>query len=123
MKYITGCIDAFWDFNDTLLKKSAYYKDVYGIIPEFKAGMSIGMATVVEIGDFKKEIAYHGNVLNTAARIEGMCNVLNEKLLISKKLYDVIAGEESCYVYAKAAETQLRGKQGITEIYSVHKKS
>jgi adenylate cyclase len=121
MKRITECIDAFWEFNDTLLRKATYYKDKYDMVPEFKAGMSVGMATVVEIGDYKKEIAYHGNVLNTAARIEEMCNVLNEKILISKKLYDVIAGEKSCYTYTKVAETQLRGKQGITEIYSVHK--
>jgi len=121
MKYVTQCIDAFWAFDDELLKRSAYYKATYGIIPEFKAGMSIGMVTVVEIGDIKKEIAYHGNTLNTASRIEAVCNFYNEKLLISKKMYDELIKEKSSYMYTKIAETQLRGKQGITEIYSVRR--
>ena len=121
MKSILECVDAFWAFNDALLKKSEYYKDKYGIVPEFKAGMSIGMVTVVEIGDIKKEIAYHGNTLNTAARIEAVCNMYGEKLLVSKKMYDELVKEDSTYSYAKVAETQLKGKQGITEIYSINK--
>ncbi len=121
MKKVTECIDAFWAFDDELSKKSEYYKDTYGIIPEFKAGMSIGMVTVVEIGDIKKEIAYHGNTLNTASRIEAVCNIYNEKLLISKKMYDEFSKEESSYIYTKIAETQLKGKHGITEIYGIRR--
>lgn len=123
MKNIMECVDAFWDFNDTLLNKSDYYKENYGMLPEFKAGMSIGMVTVVEIGDIKKEIAYHGNVLNTASRIEELCNAYNEKLLVSKKFYDAILNIKSSYTFTKVAETRLRGKQGITEIYSVKRET
>ena len=121
MKSVIECIDAFWAFNDQLFNKSGYYKDKYGIIPEFKAGASIGMVTVVEIGDVKKEIAYHGNTLNTAARIEAVCNIYGEKLLVSKKLHDELVKEKSTYIYTKVAETQLKGKQGITEIYSIRR--
>jgi adenylate cyclase len=121
MKTIMECVDAFWAFDDELQKKSAYYKEKYGIVPEFKAGMSIGMVTVVEIGDIKKEIAYHGNTLNTAARIEAVCNMYGEKLLVSKKMYDELIKEDSSYTYDKVAETRLKGKQGITQIYSIHR--
>ncbi len=121
MKSVTECIDAFWAFNDELVKKSVHYVNNYGIVPEFKAGMSIGMVTVVEIGAFKKEIAYHGNTLNTASRIVDLCHVYSEKLLMSKKLYDEIVKENSNYIYARVAETQLRGKQRTTEIYSINR--
>lgn len=121
MKNILDCVDAFWAFNDELEKKSAYYKDKYGIVPEFKAGMSIGMVTVVEIGYLKKEIAYHGNTLNTASRIEALCNFYKEKFLVSKKMYDEISKRKSGYLFNKIAETQLRGKLGMTEIYSINR--
>ena len=121
MKSVIECIDAFWAFNDTLVRRSGYYQDKYGLVPEFKAGASIGMVTVVEIGDVKKEIAYHGNTLNTAARIEAVCNIYGEKLLVSKKLYDELVTEKSNYIFTKVAETQLKGKQGITEIYSIRR--
>ncbi len=119
IKNILDCVDAFWAFNDELEKKSAYYKTKYGIVPQFKAGMSIGMVTVVEIGYIKKEIAYHGNTLNTASRIESLCNFYKEKFLISKKMYDEITKQNSGYFFKRIAETQLRGKHGLTEIYSI----
>jgi adenylate cyclase len=121
LKSIIQCIDAFWAYNDALLKRSNYYKNTYDIIPEFKAGMSIGMVTVVEIGYSKKEVAYHGNTLNTASRIEGLCNIYSEKLLISKKLYIELIKEKSSYIFEKVAETRLRGKENMTEIYSANK--
>lgn len=123
MNNISECIDAFWEFDDTLSRRSDYYSEKYGITPFFKAGMSIGMVTVVEIGDIKKEIAFHGNVLNTAARIQDLCNIYDEKLLVSKKFYDAALKEKSPYCYAKVAEVQLRGKQGTTEIFSIKRTS
>ena len=41
---------------------------------------------VVEVGSFKKELAYHRDVINTAARIQHMCNTLQSTLLISSDL-------------------------------------
>ncbi len=119
IKSVVQCIDAFWAFSNKLSAKADYYNSKYGIIPEFKAGMSIGMVTVVEIGDFKKEIAYHGNTLNTTSRIVGLCNIYSEKLLITRKMYDEIKKEKSKYLFKKITETKLKGKQGITEVFSV----
>ena len=46
----------------------------YGETPIFNAGMDAGVVTVTEIGDIKRDLAFHGDVLNTAARIQGLCN-------------------------------------------------
>ncbi len=119
MKSIIQSIDAFWAFTTKLINESDYYFKKYGIVPEFKAGMSIGMVTVVEIGRLKKEIAYHGNTLNTAARVVALCNIYGEKLLITKKIYDEFMKVKSKYIFKKITETQLRGKKGTTEIYSI----
>jgi len=32
-------------------------------LPEFKAGLNSGAVTVAEVGEIKKELAYHGNVV------------------------------------------------------------
>ena len=45
-----------------------FYLSHYQVVPEFKGGMDMGLVTVAEIGDIKRDIAYHGNVLNTASR-------------------------------------------------------
>jgi adenylate cyclase len=44
------------------------------------------MVTTGEIGVLKKEIIFTGDVLNTAARIQGLCNQFNVDILISGDL-------------------------------------
>jgi adenylate cyclase len=67
-------------------KRSSYYQDCYELVPQFKAGVHGGMVTAVEIGDIKRDIAYHGDVLNTAARLQGLCNRYDQYLLVSMQL-------------------------------------
>ena len=62
----------------------------YLVIPGFKAGMHVGMATVGEIGILKKEIAFSGDVLNTTSRIQNECNKYNTDLLISEELLNML---------------------------------
>jgi adenylate cyclase len=45
---------------------------------------------VTEVGRHKKEIAYHGDTINTAARIQGQCKPLNADLLISRTLAETL---------------------------------
>jgi adenylate cyclase len=48
----------------------------------------LGDVTVSEVGVIKREIAYHSDVLNTAARIQGKCNEFEAGLLVSEELKD-----------------------------------
>jgi len=81
-----NCINIYYDYMNVIGKRSKYYENKYGMIPEFKAGLSSVYATVAEVGELKKELAYHGDVLNTASRIQGMCNKYKKSLLISEEL-------------------------------------
>ena len=71
------------------------YENNYSISPEFKAGLSEGKITVTEVGDIKREIAYHGEVLHSAARLEKMCNNLNQKLLVTEILASQLPSKNS----------------------------
>jgi adenylate cyclase len=98
--------------------KKDYFLNTYGVFPEFKAGISLGFVTVAEVGELKTEIAYHGDVLNTASRIQGYCNKLNKQLLTSESL----AYELEKYKHIEiqpAGEVELRGKEGKSKIYSI----
>ncbi len=44
----------------------------------------MGKVTAVEIGDIKRDIAYHVDTLNTAARIQSVCNEYNKDFLVSE---------------------------------------
>ena len=61
----------------------------YGIVPGFKASLHIGKVIAVEIGEIKRDLAFHGDTLNTAARIQSMCNEYQKKLLASDVLIEM----------------------------------
>lgn len=112
-----NCLRAYFAFVDQLKSRAEHYHEHYGLVPEFKAGLNVGKITVAEVGGLKTEIAYHGDVINTAARIQEQCNVTGKSLLISEFLYENLQlnGFSSLHV----GEVLLKGKQQTVNIYSV----
>ena len=80
------CVECFLDIQRLLRQKAAYYKEKYGRLPEFKAGLHYGHVMAGEVGVVKREIAFSGDVLNTTARIQSKCNELGVNVLLSEKL-------------------------------------
>ena len=114
-----NCLQAYFAFCRRLRERNSYYKDRYGMIPEFKAGVNIGFATVLEVGEVKREIAYLGDVLNTAARIQGQCKVYNENLMISEALRDRLKTLPGRLSIQPVGNIQLRGRIDAVELYCV----
>lgn len=82
------CIRFFFACKKRFQRRAGYYLSHYGIVPMFKAGVHMGPVSVVEIGEIKKDIAYHGDTLNTTARIQSVCNDYNRDLLVSEYLLE-----------------------------------
>lgn len=113
-----NCVYAFYDFQKSLEEKKEYYTKKYGIFPEFKAGLNSGLVVVTEVGIIKREIAYHSDVLNTAARIQGKCNELSSQLLISKEVKDALIPDKNL-IFEDAGNFELRGKQTVVHLFKV----
>jgi len=113
-----NCLNVFFEFSDILKGKKEYFMSKYGEVPIFKAGMDVGIVTATEIGDIKREIAYHGDVLNTAARLEKKCNEFNEKLIITQNVIDQIQSANG-YNFKLLSDLPLRGKTENIKFYSV----
>jgi adenylate cyclase len=113
-----NCINAFYSFKNQLLKKQAYYLETYNCMPFFKAGLNEGIVTMTEVGKYKKEIAYHGDTINTAARIQGKCNELKQELLISGNLKDKLGITR--FTFDKLDSIALKGKEKKVLIYAIH---
>ena len=96
-----------------------YYEQKYGVIPEFKAGVNVGHVTVAEVGEIKKELAYHGDALNTAARIRSLCGSERKRLLVSEALTGMLTGLEEAFLVESIGGTHLKGKEGTVNLLSV----
>ena len=81
-----NCVGVFFAFEAQRKSRKDYYLEKYEVFPEFKAGLHGGSLMVAEVGFVKKELAYHGDVINTSARIQAECNKHNVTLLLSEKL-------------------------------------
>ncbi|MEO5910815.1 MAG: adenylate/guanylate cyclase domain-containing protein [Pelobium sp.] len=114
------CIDFYFACKDDFLKREKYYLKKHGVLPEFKAGLHYGLVTAVEVGDVKREIAFHGDTLNVTARIQEKCNSLNSDLIISQDLKDFITNTQR-YKFESQGEVPLKGRKKELCIYTVTK--
>lgn len=84
------CLAFYFGCKRQFQNRTKYYMTNYGFLPDFKAGAHTGRVTAVEIGEVKRDIAYHGDTLNTASRIQGVCNDYGKSFLVSKFLLDKV---------------------------------
>jgi len=116
----SNCIECFFEIQDTIKNASQSFIEKYGIVPEFKAGVHVGNTVAGEMGIIKREVVYSGDTLNTAARIQSMCNLFGEKLLISKELYDSLSLNEK-YSINEIGEQSLKGRTAKVLLYGIKK--
>ena len=111
-------IMAFFSAKELLKAKEEKYKNEFGIVPEFKAGIHGGKVSTGQIGTIKKDIVFSGDVLNTAARIQSLCNTYNSELLVSQWIIE--HSRLSDYLRVKEiGHLQLKGKTEEVKVYSI----
>lgn len=113
-----NCLKFYFHFRKALYKKYDYFVNKYGFIPEFKTGMHKGVVTVIEVGDIKREIAFHGDTINTAAHIQSVCNKYNRSFLISDSLQYKLS-DCTDFRITFVENVKLKGKNEPLAIYSV----
>ena len=114
-----NCLRAYFSFEASIQRRARYYFDKYDLVPVFKAGVNAGLVMVAEVGVVKKEIAYHSDVLNTAARVQGYCNKLGHRLLMPAAMKDFLGELPPGLSCTYAGTVPLRGKTGEVGLYAV----
>jgi adenylate cyclase len=113
-----NCLNCFFSMKRTLKIQQDKYERKYGLLPGFKAGLHYGTVTAGEIGSLKKEIIFTGDVLNTSARIQGLCNQFGADLLVSEDLIKVLHLPAS-YTITTVGETLLKGRSKPMELFAI----
>src|SRR6056297_2557122 len=113
---------AYFAFTRVIHKRRRYYHRKYDIIPKFKAGIHAGKVMVLQVGQIRRDISYNGDTLNTAARIESMCNEYRQEVLISGDLYEQIKDKKK-FTFKNVGNIKLKGKRKAIDIFQVRKKN
>ena len=113
-----ACVEFFFSCQDQFNSRKEHYESNYGSVPKFKAGLHQGFVTAVEVGEIKREIAYHGDAINTASRIQQKCNDYNSDFLISESFNSELEWKEK-FSRKFVGKVNLKGKEEAVNIYSV----
>jgi adenylate cyclase len=108
-------IDFFFACEARFQARSRYYRKEYGYVPKFKAGLHSGPVTAVEVGDIRRDIAYHGDTLNTASRIQSVCNEYGKDMLSSMDFWNH-SGASRYYSMESIGMVELKGKSEPIEM-------
>ena len=114
-----NCIRCPLEVRKIFNHRSSYYTSTYGVVPDFKAGLHCGTVMVGEIGVVKRDIAFSGEVLGTAARIQKRCNHLGVNLLISHDLKELLPWEGSKYKPEHKGDLLIKGVAENLPLYTV----
>ena len=112
-------IGTFYFLVDRITQTKNYIRKSFGNALNCQdVAVNGGTLIVTEVGVMKKEITYHGVVLNTATRIQGECYKCNEKLMVSLDLSgDLSMAQRTIKMLGEVA---LRGKLQPIAIHAVH---
>jgi len=112
------CLRCFFEIKKEIERNRDYYYETYGVVPAFKAGIHSGNVIAGEIGIFKRDITYSGDVLNTTARMRSMCKELNVELIASSDLLQHLPVKHQFNI-RKLGSIELRGKKNKIELSSL----
>jgi len=98
-------------------KNAEVFKRGYDILPEYKVGIHAGNITVGQVGITKKDLVMSGDTINTAARIRSACTELNQKILVSKEIIELLEMEE--WQTESLGMVDLKGKNDSLELFAL----
>jgi adenylate cyclase len=111
------CINAILEIRKELNKNGERFRRRYGVVPEYKAGLHVGVVMVGQIGIIKKDLVMSGDAINTAARIRSACSDLNQKYLASKELIELMVMKD--WQTDNLGPIELKGKNDTVELFAL----
>ena len=114
-----NCIECFREIKENLSRNADSFEGKYRVVPDFKAAIHLGEVTTGEIGALKKEVIYTGDVLNTTARVQHLCNEKQADLLITQALVNGLELPDELK-QEFIGELPLKGKTKPVKLYKIH---
>jgi adenylate cyclase len=108
-------IALYIEFRDNLIQSAAEFEREFGVAPKFKVGISFGTVAIAEVGDYKRDIAFHGTVLNTGARLCQLCKEIKEGILFSQAFINLLSPYTDDLEYV--GDFMLTGRKSKEKVY------
>ena len=111
-------VACFFAVDQALQRHATALDRAFGAVPRLRAALHAGPVVAGEVGGSRRAIVFHGDVMNTTARLEQATRDLDRQFLVSGDALDRLVGLEGV-----AAEDLgfhgLRGRATAVRVYAV----
>lgn len=111
-------IACFFAIVAALEEATPEFEQEFGVAPRLRGALHAGPVICGEIGESKRDIVFHGDVMNTAARLEQATRDLDRRFLASADALDRLTATDR-YVLEPLGPRVLRGRAAPIEVYAV----
>lgn len=112
------CIRSYFEISALLQVNQKKFQEKYGMAPKVQAALHTGSLVRAEIGEVKTQIVFHGDTMNTTARILGQCKTYLCKVLVSEQLIRMIGLPDS-FEKKLVGEVILKGKEEALKLFEI----
>jgi len=93
----------------------------FGAEPELRAALHLGEVIAGEVGEQRRAIVYHGDVMNTASRLEQATRQLGCLFIVSEAALSALSapGRPAGFSYRDLGELELRGRREAIRAWAV----
>jgi adenylate cyclase len=114
-------IDCFFAIQDRIAERGDLYSREFGLVPRFRGGMHAGSVAISECGNSRRQVAYFGDTVNVAARLQEHCKEVGRPLLVSADLLR-LANPAADLGVEPLGPTQLRGRVAPIDVFTVERR-
>jgi adenylate cyclase len=114
-------IDCFFAIQDRIAEQADQYLREFGLVPSFRGGLHAGLVAISECGDSHRQVAYFGDALNVAARLQEHCKEEGRTLLVSADLVR-LATPGADVIVEPLGPTPLRGRAAPIDVFAVERR-
>jgi adenylate cyclase len=115
------CIDCFFAIADSIAERADSYRQEFGMVPSFRAGLHAGHVVISECGSSRRQLAYFGDTVNVTARLQEHCKEVGRNLLVSADLLRHMKPKPA-FAVEPLGQVRLRGRAAAIEVFAVERR-
>jgi adenylate cyclase len=111
-------VACFFAIEDALAEAVQGFERDFGVMPGLRGALHAGPIVTGEVGESKREIVFHGDVMNAAARLEQAARELGHQLLASGEARSLLLNVER-FGFRDLGPLALRGRAAPVQVFVV----
>jgi adenylate cyclase len=115
-------IDCYFAIQDRIAEQQDLYRREFGLVPSFRGGLHAGSVAISECGHSRRQVAFFGDTVNVAARLQEHCKEAGRALLVSADLLR-LANPAADLVVEALGPAKLRGRLAPIDVFAIERRS